>query len=198
MILVRSLLTAALIFSQAGCKQSEDEAAREEGRVWPVSPDGFTWPKADEYPLSFIMVSANQLDEDVQAAVSVLRSQYSPDTVTFTRTELNGDQHPEIIVLASSYGFSPDYEILSRTTGEYVSVGRVSGDKIFLSAPKNGWRQLDAFGGHWHTRLLMTFSGSAYDFSRLERYDSNSERINVKLPEQAEQAVPPKSDRAGG
>jgi hypothetical protein len=202
MKILNTLVAGLLLVALCGCDDSVDSSHEES---WPQAPDGFEWPATVGEAIEFETVANADLDADVKAAVATMKSRYSPDDVTFARSDLNDDGRDEILIKAHHYGFAPSFAILTPDdSGGFSDIGWISGDQFLPCERIDGWQSLQARSGNDQIRQLYSFGEGLYHRTRSEQLDATTGTVTILPKTKAEQgsagqpATRPESDSEGG
>lgn len=188
MKITNTLVAGTLLLALSGC----DDSVVDSGVVaWPLSTDGFEWPDIQGTAMDFNTVANSDLEPDVKKAAESLKSRYSPDDVTFSRSDLNADGRDEILIKGHHYGFAPSFAILSPDdSGNFSDIGWLSGEQILPCESIDGWRSLQTRSGNDQIRQLYSYREGLYHRTRSEHLDPTTGTVKI-LPhnKEAEQGV---------
>ncbi|MEZ5329673.1 MAG: hypothetical protein R3F19_31890 [Verrucomicrobiales bacterium] len=184
MKLTNTLFAGTLLLALWSCGDSVSDS---DAVDWPPAPDGYKWPDIKDAAMEFKTVANADLESDVKKAVATLKSRYSPDDVTFARSDLNADGRDEILIKAHHYGFAPSFAILSPDdSGRFSDIGWISGEQIFPCERIDGWQSLQTRSGSEQIRQLYSFREGLYHRTRSEQRDATTGTVTILPKTQAE------------
>jgi len=185
MKITNTLMAGSILLALWSC---DDSSSSPNAAPWPPASDGFKWPATDSHALVFETLANADVDEDVLKAAETLKSRYSPDDVTFARSDFNADGRAEILIKAHHYGFAPSYAILTQNdSGDYSDIGWISGDQISRCDGIDGWQPIQTLSANDQIRQLYSYREGIYDLTRYERLVAQTNTVTILSPTKAEQ-----------